>query len=175
MLWAVLASGPSMSQAVADSVRHLKVVAVSDTYRLAPWADALVSQDWAWWNHHPEALKFAGRKFRGCPKHVEGVEQFADVPSGCNSGVLGIRVARFLGATEIVLLGFDGGGEHFFGAHPAPLKNTTEARAKVHHEQHRNEAHACQWHAVKVWNCTPETAIKHYPKATLAEVLCGHG
>lgn len=173
MMWAVIASGPSLTPAQVEQVRGLKVVAVSDAYRLAPWADAMCSQDWAWWNHHnPE---FAGRKFRGCPKDVEGVEKFPDVPSGCNSGVLGIRVARFLGATEIVLLGFDGGSSHFFGAHPTPLKTTSEARIPVHHEQHRQEAHACKWAGVKVWNCSPGTAIEHYPKAELSEVLCGRG
>lgn len=49
-----------------------------------------------------------------------------------NSGVFAIRVARYLGARKIILLGFDGHGSHYFGEHPSPLKNTTEARRKVH-------------------------------------------
>lgn len=58
----ILATGPSMSQAVADSARGFgTVIAVSDAYRLAPWADCLVSADTAWWKHHnPD---FAGPKF----------------------------------------------------------------------------------------------------------------
>jgi hypothetical protein len=175
MLWAVLASGPSMSQAVADSVRHLKVVAVSDTFRLAPWADALASQDRAWWRARPEALEFAGRKFGGGMEPPPGVERVPDVASGSNSGVLGIRVARMLGARQIVLLGFDGGSDHFFGPHTGTLKNTTPQRIPVHHEQHRQEAHACRWLGIEVWNCTPGTAIEHYTKASLESVLCAHG
>lgn len=174
-MFAVIATGPSVTPAQVEQVRGLRVVVVSDAYRLAPWAEALCSQDWAWWNAHPEALKFAGRKFRGCPKEMEGVEKFADVPSGCNSGVLGIRVARFLGAKAIVLLGFDGGSDHFFGAHPAPLKTTMPHRIPAHHEQHQQEAHTCKRVGVSVLNCSPGTAITHYRVADLTEALCGRG
>lgn len=175
MTWAILATGPSMSQAVADSVRGLNVIAVSDAYRLAPWALAMVSQDRAWWKANPAALKFAGRKFSGGREPVEGTEKLPDVLTGSNSGVLGIRAARFLGAKRIVLLGFDGHGTHFFGPHIGPLKNTSDARRVVHMEQHRQEAHACKWAGVEVWNCTPGTAIPHYRKAELQDVMCAPG
>lgn len=62
MIFAVLASGESMNQALADSVRgKCKVIAVSDTWRLAPWADALVSSDAGWWRH--KTPKFDGPKY----------------------------------------------------------------------------------------------------------------
>lgn len=176
MLWAVLASGPSMSQEVADSVRHLNVVAVSDVYRLAPWANALASQDKQWWRERPEALKFEGPKFCGATEPPSGVQRLPGIQTGSNSGVLGIRVAREnFGATKIILLGFDGHGTHFFGPHTGRLKNTSEMWRKVHMEQHRQEAHACRWFKVQVWNCTPGTAIEAYDKADLQDVLCAHG
>lgn len=173
MLWIVLATGPSMSQAVADSVRGRgKVIAVSDAYRLAPWADALASTDAAWWRHHkPE---FAGRRFSAV--NVEGVERLPTMPDGLNSGALAVAVARHLGATRIVLLGFDGHGTHYFGEHPEPLKNTTEQRRAIHMLQHDREAQACRRAGVQVWNCTPGTAIKSYLVASLEDVLCrAHG
>ena len=63
--WAILGTGPSMSQAVADEARStvLHVAAVSNAYLLAPWADVLVSSDKQWWLAHPAAYEFAGRKF----------------------------------------------------------------------------------------------------------------
>jgi predicted peroxiredoxin len=174
VIFAVLATGPSMSQAVADSVRHLRCIAVSDAYQLAPWAEAMVSIDMRWWRVHPEAMKFAGRKFTGDHDDAGELEKVRIAP-GMNSGVLGIRVARLLGAEEIILLGFDGHGTHYFGPHPEPLKNTTELRRQVHMDQHRQMHSDCCYAGVKIWNCTPGTAITSYPKAELAEVLCAHG
>lgn len=72
---AVLASGPSMSQHVADSVRgKCRVIAVSNqgietvvdgvTYpALAPWADVMLASDRRWWiENEVRARAFAGLK-----------------------------------------------------------------------------------------------------------------
>ena len=173
-MFAVIATGPSVTREQVERVRHLRCVAVSDAYRLAPWAEALVSGDRAWWRYHlPE---FAGRKFSHGP--AEGTEKLpGGMPSGTNSGVLAIRVARYLGAKQILLLGFDGYGTHYFGSHPTQkrngqtLGNTTQERRRIHMEQHRIEAGECRKHGVALWNCSPGTAIPHYPVASLEEVL----
>lgn len=169
MLWAILASGPSMSQACADALRgRCKVIAVSDTYKLAGWADVLVSADSAWWYHHkPE---FEGRRFSVA--NIEHIERVEGIAGGINSGALAVAVARHLGAKRIVLLGFDGHGTHFFGEHTEPLKNTTPQRRSVHMLQHDEQAYACKAAGIEVWNCTPCTAIRSYPVAALEDVLC---
>ncbi len=68
-----------MSLHIAESIRgRCHVIAVSDAYKLAPWADALVSQDRPWWNYHrPE---FAGRKFSGGNQAIEGVARARIAP-----------------------------------------------------------------------------------------------
>lgn len=171
MIFAVLATGPSMSQAVADSVRHLRCVAVSNAYQLAPWAEAMVSVDIAWWKHHPEALAFPGRKF--CVGQVEGTEQYK-IPGGSNSGLYGLHVAHMLGATRILLLGFDMHGTHYFGPHPKKrvenaghyeLKNTPPHRFEVFKRQF------AYWKRCEVINCTPGSALDCYPKMDLADAL----
>src|SRR5688572_19877453 len=120
-----------MSQAVADSVIHLPTVVVSDAFRLRPDAVALASQDVKWWDAHPEARQFAGRKFSA--NRIKGVERLESpmVRSGMNSGLLGLEVARMLGADRVLLLGFDMHGTHYFGKHPAPLNETTKIRFGV--------------------------------------------
>jgi hypothetical protein len=169
MTYAILATGPTMSQAVADSVRgRCRVIAVSDAYRLAPWADALVSSDAAWWRHHkPE---FEGARFSTRGHH--DTSKIEGVPGSMNSGAYAVEVARQLGAKRIVLLGFDGHGTHFFGDHDAPLRNMGEERHKPHAKQHALQAAACAAAGVEIWNCTPGTAIPHYSKANLEDVLC---
>lgn len=176
-IFAVLATGESMSQAVADSVRgRCGVIVVSDAYRLAGWADALVSQDKPWWRHHPEAHAFAGRKFSG-PHHetMEGIEKIdasGIVTSGTNSGLLACHVAATVfGATRILLLGIDMGGSHFFGPHPAPLKNTPPGRFDVMKKQFALWPHK----GIEVLNCSPISKLECFPRAELQDALCVPG
>lgn len=170
--FAILATGPSMNQLVADDVRgRCACIAVSDAYRLAPWADALVSQDEAWWKHHKEARNFAGRRFGGPAVRMDGIERLepgGPIATGTNSGLLAAIVAvQVFQAKRVILLGFDMGGSHFFGNHPAPLRNTTPPRFKVMLEQFQ------MWRprGVEVINCTPNSRLLTYPKADLCDVL----
>lgn len=168
--WAILATGPSMSQAVADSVRgRCGVIAVNDAYRLAPWADALVANDAKWWRYHSQALRFAGRRF--CSSRIVGTEPLppsARHSACCNSGLQAMRVARdVFGAQLIVLLGYDQRGLHFFGAHPQPLRNTSAQRRAVHQKQFAAfDTTKCQ-----VVNCTPGSALQCFPMGDLDLVL----
>lgn len=169
-VWAVLATGPSMSQDVADFVRgRCRVAAVSDAYRLAPWADALVSNDVTWWRVHSAAVDasgFAGRRF-GAARFtgVEIIPPTGAFTHGVNSGLQGMRVAEMLGAKLILLLGFDMRGAHFFGKHPAPLKNTTPERFRVHLAQFK------KWAGCPVINCTPGSALEHFPFGDVRTLL----
>jgi hypothetical protein len=168
--FAVLASGPSMNQSIADFVRgKCRVVAVSDVFRLALWADALTAHDACWWENHPEALKFAGRKFSG--RFHPGVELLpfdGHYGKALNSGLQGMRAAKLLGATKILLLGFDlsaDRGAHFFGKHPAPLRNTTPKRFKAHISQFS------KWNGPPVVNCTVGSSLTQFPMSTIEKEL----
>jgi hypothetical protein len=166
--FAVLATGPSMSQEVADYVRgKCKVVAVSDAYKLAPWADALVSNDRNWWDNNKAAQKFAGRKFASValPGGVEALPRVGVFGGGINSGLQAMRAAKILGATKILLLGFDMQGTHYFGPHKHPLRNTTAKRFVKHIEQFN------KWSGCQVINCTPRSALKRFPMSTIEQQL----
>lgn len=167
--WAVLATGPSMSQAVADAVKVFPCIAVSDAYKLAPWAQAIVSCDSRWWRHHPQAAKLPGRKvsasmdFEALP---DGVERLREA-NGENSGLFGCKVAVQMGATRLLLLGFDMGGSHFFGPHPAPLRNTTPDRFEIFKRQFSGYRPK----SIEILNCTPGSALTCYPSSTLEKEL----
>lgn len=162
MKFAVLATGPSLSSADVELIRgKLAVVAVSDAYRLAPWADALVSADAAWWKAHPNARDFAGLKFGA-------IHDFNNVPYveplhgafGLNSGLLGLIAAVRLGAKEVYMLGFDmhSPTQHFFGEHPKPLRSTTPDRM----ERFKRQFAAYKPKGVKIINCTKGSALECY-------------
>lgn len=133
---AVLASGPSMTRVVAQTVRDsgCKVIAVNNQGietngkpAMAPWADIMYASDATWWyNNKAAALKFTGRKVTVAQQsnvspntisddvHVMGhggVSGFDDRPgflrTGSNSGYAAVHLAIQLGAAKIVLCGFD--------------------------------------------------------------------
>jgi hypothetical protein len=112
---AVLASGPSMSAAVAESLRWCHTIAVKHTCRLAPWASMLVALDAPWPNGFRtfKGLRVAGvadnetdalyagpwmERVQMGPGHVIEIR---------NSGLAAIRIAAAMGAKGIVLAGFD--------------------------------------------------------------------
>lgn len=166
--WVILASGPSMSQEVADSVRGFRTIAVSNTFELAPWAEILVSNDKTWWTNTPKSVGFAGVKFCGLTiEPPKGVERFPGATSGGNSGLLAIQVAVSKGAERILLLGFDMGGSHYFGEHPAPLRNPDAKRFEVFKKQFAAYNPA----GVEIINCTPDSALRCYQLADLEDCL----
>lgn len=173
MEFVVLATGQSVTADQVEYVREMHAagkcgaIAISDMYLRAPWADALVSNDPNWWGNHPEASKFAGRKF--CGGHFPGterLEQTGEFNSGVNSGLQGMRVARdVFGASRILLIGFDMHGTHYFGPHPEPMKNTTPERFVKFLKQFDG------WRHGEVINCTPGSALTRFPVSELREVL----
>lgn len=160
MIASILCTGPSMSQAVAASVRGTFVVAVNATYELAPWADVLVANDSTWWHDNPNARKFSGRKVAGTC--IVGVEHLCSgmMRSDLCSGVVALEVAARAGADEIRLYGVDFGDGHYFGDY-ANGRNTTAARREVHRKQFAEwrDSHA----GVRVVNCTPGSALDVFP------------
>ena len=167
----VLATGPSMNQATADAVRGRGlVVAVSDAYRLAPWADALVSTDLAWWDYHQPGITYKGPRVTA--KQLPGFYRVPGAATCWNSGVLATAFLRTQGLVgEIVLLGCDMKGSHFFGPHPEGLKNTPDWRWPVFERQWRQELAKCKAAGISLVNATPETGLLCVPRVRLEETL----
>lgn len=118
---AVLASGPSMSQELADSVLSLRRICARRAVRFAPDADMLVTldgpMDTEFW---PEAKDFAGICIIGFESddvdamylaipHERVTLGVGHVIEVRNNGLAAVRLAAMTGASKIVLLGFDRG------------------------------------------------------------------
>ena len=115
---AVLASGASLTQEIADSVKDLPRIAVRRAFRLAPDADFVLALD------GPPNHGFWDES-EGCPgTRVCGVEcdlvaayvhfphETVELAPGHvveirNNGLAAIRLAAQLGAARILLVGFD--------------------------------------------------------------------
>lgn len=183
----VLASGPSMSQAVADAVRYvteLRVIAVNSTFRLAPWADMLYAADERWWAvNKADALAFTGLKVTVSqtmqPEVLllknSGTQGFDPDPgairTGGNSGYQAVHIAAHAGVRRILLCGFDMKGKHWHPDHPHPLRETQEAcflRWRRHFVDLGDELRR---RGVEVWNCTPDSALDCFDRVPLEDAL----
>ncbi len=162
---------------------------MNDAWRLAPWADVLYACDGRWWD--------AKRPLEGQTSPRLQVSQDQDacvrygltyvasmggaglcrtpgvLHQGLNSGYQAMNLAYHLGATRMALLGYDmqrtGGRSHWFGDHPAGLQVPSPylefaARFPALADDLRSEG-------VQVINCSRETALACFPRATIQSIL----
>lgn len=172
---AILAGGPSMSQAVSDQVRAdgIPAIVVNTTFRLAPWADLLYGADASWWKNTPGAKEFAGLKVSCEP--VLGILNLKNAGKvgysddrGCvhtfgNSGAQAIQIAAKGGASRILLYGFDMHGSHWHGEHPKPLRATSPATLSSWVQWMETLAAELAKRSIQVENRTPGSALKCFP------------
>jgi hypothetical protein len=191
---ACLATGPSLNQADCDYLRgRVRVIAINDAHRLAPWADVLYSSDRRWWPHHKGVPAFEGSKygvgsgqgkanpFTGYPEiHVlknTGYSGLETAPNGLrtgrNSGYAAINLAVHFGAARILLLGYNmshQNGAHFFGNHPAGL-NQSAALYPSFRRSFDSLVEPLHAAGVEVINCTEQTSLHTFPQRPLRDVL----
>ena len=178
-----IGSGPSLSR---DDVEYLKgkarVIAISDNYKLADFADILYSCDFKWWNWHEGAPEFKGLRMsqdvKACEKYglhyIEGragsvfsTDQ-SYINHGANSGFQAINVAYLKGAKRIILIGYDmqfsNNKRHWFGDHPDDIHSHYVPWLAVFRK-------AAAQNLVEIINCTKQTALDAFPCAPLREIL----
>jgi hypothetical protein len=168
----------------------LPTLAISDAYRLLPFADALYSCDSRWWELHKGCPNFEGEKWSshgGIRQNdklataerfgldlVAGQDgdRFSIDPEvihyGGNSGFQGVNLALLRGAARLVLIGFDMQGTHFFGRHPSPLRNTDSFANFI---AAFDRAAKFLPAGVEVVNATPTSALKCFKRQSLDDAL----
>lgn len=205
-----LGCGPSLAEADLDLVHQseARVIAINSSYQLAPWADVLYAGDarfWLWYNHAPEftgtrvAMAWNGREgkffrnydqvdhrkvfylastgFYGLEEDPRGVRE------GKNSGYAAINLAVHLGASRVVLVGYDmrsrgsrhhwdarevderllAPGDHAHLVNPPPFELFLPAFQSI--------IEPLEDLGVEVINCTTGSALDCFPHAELVEVV----
>ncbi len=194
-LFVVLATGPSLTAADVDACRgRARVIAVNDAYRLAPWADVLYAADLPWWDAHPLAVQCHGLKFACQPSGAKPRAKYSGVtvlrktgddgletqPSGLrsgrgNSGYQAVNLARHLGASSIILLGFDmqrsGKQAHFFGSHLPPLHDPPDYRWVPWRAAFATLIVPLAAEGISVINATRSTALTCFPQMSITQAL----
>lgn len=198
----VIGGGPSLTLEQVERVRtaqqggRLNVVAVNNSYLLAPWADVLYFADSHWWGWHkdrPEYLSFAGQR---CTIQNSGANvtdltvhmlRNANINNrtpgisldpqmlmtGRNSSFQSMNLAILAGAKTVLLLGVDGrpaadGRTHWHDGHPRP---TPVAAYEDYRRGFSAAEHAITAAGVRVVNCSPGSGVDSFPKVALEDAL----
>jgi len=185
----IVASGPSAKDAPLETIRgRAKVIAINTSWRLVPWADGLYGCDCRWWQANADAMGFPGLKMtvaENCDlplkklKLVNGtriVMEPGSIGSGSNSGFQATNLAVQFGANPIIWVGFDmrvDHGLHWHGAHPDGLNNPREERVERWRRFLDDAAPDFKRLGVRIFNASPISALKNYPKVSLADALQG--
>lgn len=177
----VLGSGPSLDRETVARLEGRHVIAVNNSYQLAPFADLFFNDDNWFQNHRADIEGLRGRVFstsykaaQECAKVQYVSAEFRDefpapgiIRNGKCSGQKAIGLAVSLGARRIVLLGFD----------------MREVDGRTHfHDEYRNEPsrysdyfipHFAGWResaariGVSIVNATPKSALTEFPMTCL--------
>jgi hypothetical protein len=192
-----LGAGPSLTAEDVEACRgRWPVIAINDAVRLAPWADVLYAADSDWWREYEGMPAFEGSKYGianpnrkkdAWPPDVRvlafaGYEGLTVDPAGLqaglrggqNSGYQAIGLAVHLGATRILLLGYDlepaaDGQTHFFGQHPPRLRKHSPYRLMARSFDMLVEPLAQL--GVTVINCSRTTALTCFQRQALEDAI----
>ena len=185
-----IASGPSLSMADVLQCRQRPAIAINSSVIAAPGADWLLGGDlkwWRWFHKTPLAAGFGGHRVTAHRKAFDaypevtflrptGVEGYDPTPgcvrTGMNSGYVAIHFAAHLGATRILLLGYDmhadATGKHHWHAEHPDGSHPQYWRAVRHFE---TLVEPLQARGIEVLNCTPGSAVTAFPHVRLSAVL----
>lgn len=197
-----LASGPSASYAAMLAALRLiglkapqdrpRCIAINESHRLAPWADALYAADYFWWLKHRGVPQFRGLKIS---QATEAADAFADInhielgrltdmiedargqrraAPAANSGMQALNLAICFGARRILLVGYDMTieyGFHWHGKHDGGSQNPTRSSIAKWCEALDQAAVRFSDASIAVINTSPISALKAFPVMALDEAL----
>lgn len=188
----VMASGPSMTREIADRVRGANAIAVNSTIKIAPWAPVWFFTDTASYEANRAALDaYRGTIVTMCKRakadHPERVARVKGewmpgfppagsqtVRQGRSSGHTAVSLAVSLGASLVVLLGFDmrvvDDREHHHDDYAGTDRDPTiyEREFIPGFRGWREDAARA---GVIIVNATPGSALAEFPSVDLDDVL----
>src|SRR3546814_13561970 len=108
-----------------ESIRTagLPAIVTNNTWQLAPWADVLYAGDYQWWKRYGEECTFAGSRWTYSERASREFDlHWHRAPGGYNTGMRAMQLARDLGASRTLMLGYDtdlANGTHWHGQQQA--------------------------------------------------------
>jgi uncharacterized Rossmann fold enzyme len=199
----IIGGGPSILWTPLDAIHGRPVIGVNNAFTLGPWVDIIFFGDMGWWERerlnvlrHPGIVVtcLPGDKFKDI-KRVKQVPR--DKVPGLhirtrnkvnwneNSGGAAVNLAVLLGASRIVLLGFDfktdkergfRQGHNWHNFHTGgPAQDIYRSKFLKGFRQMAKDLESMNaggWHrGVEILNATPGSALDVFPMVALEDTL----
>jgi hypothetical protein len=186
---ALVASGASLQKDKLHLLRdRMHVAVIKENYDLCPWAEIVYGCDVHWWRHRRGLPDYKGLKLAYdknaafCGIQLIGITDPKDdklsfdvpgvVGSGGNSGFQLFNLVQQFGCTGIMLLGFDMGGEHWYGRNRWDHANNPDnANFKRWAKAFDSNAAAVDSRGVDVVNTSRTSRIKAFRISTIEETI----
>lgn len=193
-----IASGPSLTREDVDAVRgRARVIVVNRSIEMAPWADVWYGADAKFWKwaHRGEgnwgavkqiADSYAGLKFTVTVESTKwpGVTLLGKGTShglsldpmkiclGGNGGYQALNIAVLMGASRVLLLGYDmrvgaKGKQHWHADHPMTMRSPYQTFQRAY----PTLVEPLKKAGVEVINCSRDTAITCFPRMPIDQAL----
>ena len=196
----ILGGGPSLNDADFSLIQHRRIIGVNNSYgdpvhnkkgkligyKPRPWVDICWFGDGRWYSWHIKDLReFSGLIAHCVPrlKNAVGLHSYTrGKPAGIetrqgfvawnrNSGASAINLAYHLGASRVILLGFDmrriDDRANWHDDHPSPQKNPYHRFLRLFPKIAKDAGDL----GLEIINCTPDSAIDQFPIMTLEAYL----
>lgn len=189
----IIGGGHSLDNFDWSPLRGEWIIGCNDAYKLGIWIDICIFGDDAWWDYHEaedRVKAYTGLLVGCCPKQIKDpqvnwmerenvyplvLERNGKLAWNSNTGAAAINLAILLGATEIVLLGYDMklGPEGQSNWHPNYLDSPNETVFNKFTKGFERLACAIeeQCPSVTIYNAGPDSHLDYFPKVPLREIL----
>lgn len=190
----LVAAGPSAKAVDLEAGRgRARFIAINNSVQLCPWADVLYACDANWWEQNNGAPNFQGLRISQDKRaaslyskvrrviSVRGADRIlTDHPGligwGGNGGFQAINLAVQFGCTRLILVGYDmtlAGGTHWHGDHVGKCSNPNDRNVERWRRVTDEAAGDLTARGIKVFNCSPVSALQNYPKMSFEAALDG--
>ena len=174
--FACVASGPSltMEDCLKLSSVHIPTIAINNSWRAAPFCTVVYAADCCWWEACNNEITIPAERWCGDSFTANrfGINYFSSkIPGSFNSGQRAIELAIHMGASRVLLVGYDCSvrkGTHWHGRHAQLANPDSFSINRWQCEFEQLKARAC---GVEIINCSRSTRLRCFPKMKLETAI----
>lgn len=173
---ACVASGPSLTSRDCQTLyqRNIPIIAVNNSWRAAPFSRVIYAADCCWWETYSHDITSPAERWCGDAFTARrfGIHCFPSaLPGSFNSGLRAIELAIHLGASTVLLVGYDCSvrdGVHWHGRHTHLANPDVLSVNRWQGEFERLKQGA---HGIEIINCSRSTRLRCFPKMKLETAI----
>jgi hypothetical protein len=167
---ACIASGPSLTKSDCDLIQQsgISTIAVNNSWKMARFARIIYAGDFVWWENYRHEIDIDADKWTCCKRSADDFKiNFHDKRGAYNSGLRAVELALDMGASKILLLGYDASIKHGVHWHENYKKTKNPDDIRCHKWLGQFE----HLRGKNIINCAPNSSLTQFPKMTVKDAI----